>query len=151
MSESSRVAPHVQPSGGSSPLSDLCVRALRRFGNFAPYSGDEDVLMMFLEMANEIVEDVRAHPYWQSGQIDYYTDIEEVRPIPDQIVINGILFKFSEQQMSEKARLYGPKYFSTMSQILWERLNGNAPINVHVVDQPSSFIPQLRSMLSSGG
>ncbi|CAK9091020.1 Uncharacterized protein SCF082_LOCUS42900 [Durusdinium trenchii] len=101
-------------------------------------------------MANEIVEDVRAHPYWQSGQIDYYTDIEEVRPIPDQIVINGILFKFSEQQMSEKARLYGPKYFSTMSQILWERLNGNAPINVHVVDQPSSFIPQLRSMLSKG-
>lgn len=151
MAQRSKVSPHRQDlSSDYSTLDGLCVRALRRYGNFAPYSGDDDVLMMFIEMANEVIEDIRSHPYWQGGDIDYYTAITESRPVPDQIIQDGILYKFAEQQMSEKMQIYGQKYYNRMSQILWERLNGNAPINLHVVDQPTNFTPALRSMLETG-
>ena len=57
-----------------SPLEDLVRSALVRAGNFSPSRIDGEVMMMFIELANRVVEEVRRHPYWTGGDIDYYND-----------------------------------------------------------------------------
>ncbi len=145
----SQTNPHIIDS--NAPLRTLSMQALRRFGDFNATTIDGDVLLMFLEFANIVIDDVRQHPYAPrttysstSGDttttatsmdvIEYYRSIEETRPINDQIIVSGLLAHYSLQQGSEKAEIYMPAYFKTMNQQLWRELNGNTKIQMRVVD-----------------
>lgn len=132
----SEVTPHIKD--GHAPLAELINRALRRFGEFNPSTIDADLSLMMLEFANQVIEDTRAHPYWQGGRVPYYTSIHESRPIPDEIMISGLLVYYSGQQHSSKTELYLPLYTQRLNTVLWERMNGNAPIELTAPDGGTS-------------
>jgi hypothetical protein len=68
--------PHIRDV--YSPLQKLSMQALRRYGEFAPESVDGNVLLMFIDFANEIIEDVRVHPYFSDNyEIEYYTHMTD--------------------------------------------------------------------------
>lgn len=122
----SGINPHLQ--GEHSPLEDLCRRALRRYGDLAPDTVDGETILMFLDFANEIVEDIRAHPYGDMPSLDYYVSTTDIRPIPDIIVIDGLLMRYALQQGSRKAEIYAPKYYRTLNLTLYNRKYGSGPI-----------------------
>jgi len=110
------------------------MQALRRFGEFSPGTVDGDVLLMFIEFANMIIDDVRMHPYHDGTDIDYYTSVDEARAIDDQIIIAGLLYHYSLQQGSDKLQIYMPLYQRALNQQLWRKYNGNTRIQMRVVD-----------------
>ena len=61
MAEQSNTNPHIRES--NSPLQTLAMQALRRFGDFHPGTVDGDVMLMFLEFANMVIDEIRLHPY----------------------------------------------------------------------------------------
>lgn len=125
--------PHIKDT--YSPLEVLAFSALRRYGDFSPGSVDGDVMLMFVGFANEIIDEIRQHPYWDGSTLDYYKHQQDTRPIPDNIIVTGLMAKYAEQQFSEKYQIYAPKYARTMNQLLWTRLNGNTKISLRVYDK----------------
>ena len=81
--------------------------------------------MMMIELANRVVEDIRQHPYWVGGDIDYYQDTQERRPIPDLIMIDGLTAHYFIQQGSDKAMVFLQLYQANMTNILHDRSYGN--------------------------
>lgn len=149
MAETSNTNPHIRTK--HSPLRTLAMQALRRFGDFSPSTVDGDVLLMFIEFANIIIDEVRQHPYsprttttttvngqkvttTSANDVNYYTSADEVREIDDQIIVAGLLAHYALQQGSEKIQIYMPNYHRTMNQQLWNALNGNTQIRLRVVD-----------------
>tara|TARA_R110002074_G_scaffold1752_1_gene10345 strand:+ start:3383 stop:3913 length:531 start_codon:yes stop_codon:yes gene_type:complete len=118
-----------------SSLETLSRQILRRYGDMHPGTVDGDVILMFIEFANFIIEDLRAHPYWDSRDIDYYKHPEEVREIPDIVISAGLLFFYSEQQNSKKADTYGARYYRTMNSVLYNRKYGHQKIEMQAVDR----------------
>tara|TARA_B100000287_G_scaffold399358_1_gene417551 strand:- start:29078 stop:29761 length:684 start_codon:yes stop_codon:yes gene_type:complete len=118
-----------------SSLQTLVMQSLRRYGDMHPGTVDGEVIMMFIEFANLILEDLRAHPYWDNLEIDYYTHPTEHRQVPDQIMVAGLLYHYSVQQQSNKVEAYGPMYFRTMNRILFNRKYGNAKIELSPLDR----------------
>ena len=59
-----------------------------------------------LDLANEIVEEVRQHPYFDASttELDYYQHITDSRPISDLIIIHGLVYRYSVQQASRSRR-----------------------------------------------
>lgn len=125
--------PHIAEP--HSPLEALAFQALRRYGDMNPGTVDGETIMMFLEFANLIVEDLRSHPYWDAVYLDYYTHPQDVRPIPDPIMVAGLLAHYAAQQMSSKTEIYVPAYRKITAQILYNRKYGNGPIHMAVVDR----------------
>lgn len=121
-----------------SPLEDLVRSTLTRAGNFSPSRVDGEVMMMMIELANRVIEDVRQHPYWTGDEIDYYNDITEWRPIPDLIMIDGLTAHYFIQQGSDKAMVFLQLYQANMSNILHQRAHGNAPYVRSVMDGGSN-------------
>lgn len=120
---------------GYSPLSTLVMQALRRFGDFHPGTVDGDVMLMFLEFANAVIDDIRLHPYHDTTKpIDYYESTEEWREIPDPIIVNGLLYHYALQQGSDKLQMYMPLYNNTLNSQLWQYLNGNTKLQMRVMD-----------------
>lgn len=139
MSERSVHNPHLTEP--YSELQTLVMTALRRYGDGAPGAIDGELMMMFLGFANDIIEEVRAHPYWEAltqkglaPALDYYTHPTDIRPIPDQIIVNGLIYYYALQQLSEKAGPAGPNYTRVMAQKLWQMLTGGARPQFTVVD-----------------
>ena len=149
MAETSNTNPHIRAK--YSPLRTLAMQALRRFGDFNPSTVDGDVILMFLEFANMVIDDIRQHPYaarstttttvngqkvttTSANDINYYTSPDETREIDDQIIVAGILAHYAVQQGSEKIQIYMPNYYKTLNQQLWNELNGNTQIRLRVVD-----------------
>lgn len=132
-------------SDPNSPLETLALSALRRFGDGAADLADARTMLMMVDIANEIVEDIRAHPYWPQGiLVPYYVSVSDIRPIPDPIILNGLLAHYAVQQGSDKAQLYVPRYQRLMNQILWNRLSGSIQPRLHVIDNGShSGAPQV--------
>ena len=128
---SSESNPHIHDT--YSPLETLIFQALRRYGEFAPGSVDGESILMMIEFANLVIEDVRRHPYWDGTQLDYYQSQSDVRPIPDPIVVAGLLANLAVQQASQKSQIYLPLYYRQMNQILHTRNIGN--------DQPVMKLP----------
>ena len=95
-------------------------------------------MMMMIELANRVVEDVRQHPYWTGGDIDYYADITQSRAIPDMIMIDGLTAHYFIQQGSEKAMIFLQLYQAGMNNILNERTNGNKAYTRTITDGGSS-------------
>lgn len=110
-----------QFNGEFSPLSALVTRAIRRYGEAHPGTVDGDTMLVFLDFANEIIEEIRTHPYWTGGELPYYTHQTETRPIPDAIMVAGLMALYGEQQYSEKAKVYTAKYYSTLNRVLAHR------------------------------
>lgn len=138
MAQNSQLNPHLDGETYSE-LSGIITRAFRRYGNSAPDTEDGDTRLMFLDFANEIIDDIRVHPYWDGGAIDYYKAINEVRPIPDIIIQQGLLFKYAVQQTSQKQGPQGSIYFKTLNQVLYTRKYGNEAITMKVVDGGSNL------------
>jgi len=117
-----------------SPLNTLAMQAIRRFGDFHPGTIDGDVMLMFMEFANIIIDEIRQHPYHDGTEIDYYQSPTDVREIPDPIIVAGILYHYAMQQGSEKLQFYMPAFHRTLNQQLWHKVNGNTKIRAHIVD-----------------
>ncbi len=125
--------PHI-----SEPYSDLealIFQALRRYGDMHPGTVDGEVMLMFVEFANLVIEDLRGHAYWDNPEIDYYTHPQQQRAIPDSIMVSGLLYHYSVQQQSNKIEAYGPMYFKMMNRILYQRKYGSGPIEMSPWDK----------------
>ena len=121
-----------------STLEALVMQTLRRYGDMHPGTVDGEVMMMFVDFANLIIEDLRAHPYWENPEIDYYVHMQETREIPDPIMIAGLLYQYSIQQQSNKIEAYGPMYFKTINRILYNRKYGSGQIEIRPWDRKVS-------------
>lgn len=113
-----------------STLETLVFQALRRYGDMHPGTVDGEVMMMFIEFGNLIIEDLRGHPYWENPEVDYYTHPSETRDIPDNIMVAGLLYHYSVQQQSNKIEAYGPMYFKMMNRILYQKKYGSGKLEV---------------------
>ncbi len=103
----------------SSPLEALVLRALRRYGEMSPSTKDAETILMFMDYANSILDDVMAHPYWQKGVvIPYYSHHTERRPVPDTVVLSGLIALYSVDQTSAKAKSYLADYYNRLNQVL---------------------------------
>lgn len=133
--------PHIRD--GNSPLDSLAASALRRYGEFTPGVIAGDVASLFIEFANEIIDDVNDSPYRKDkADIEYYISIHEAREVHDQIIIDGLVAYFAVQQGSEKQGLYIAKYYRTLNRLLWQawaRENGGASkkFEASAVDRPA--------------
>ncbi|MEK9747194.1 MAG: hypothetical protein VW443_00485 [Pseudomonadales bacterium] len=125
-------SPHL--SEPYSNLETLAMQALRRYGDMHPGTVDGEVMLMFLEFANMIIEDLRSHPYWENAEIDYYVHMQEWREVPDTIMVAGLLYHYSIQQQSNKIEAYGPLYFKTTNRVLYNRKYGSGKIQVQPWD-----------------
>ena len=144
MAEYSVVKPFESEQGKFTPLEGLVRSALVRAGNFSPSRIDGEVMMMMVELANRVVEEVRRHPYWTGGDIDYYNDPTQTREIPDMIMIDGLTSHYLIQQGSEKAMVFLQMYQANLADILWDKYRrkdnkiGNDEIIVSVTDGGSN-------------
>jgi len=129
----SSLSPHIREP--FSPLSELATRALRRYGDMSPGTVDGAVMELLLDFSHDIIEDLRAHPYFTNLDIDYYKQQDECREIPDPIVVTGLLAYYAEQQGSKKAEMLMAKYRHTMSSILYNRKYGHEKIEFQAVDK----------------
>ena len=132
MAEQSNLNTHI--GDNHSPLETLAMQALRRFGDFHTGTIDGAVMLMFIEFANMIIDDVRVHPYHDGTDIDYYTSSTDIRKVPDPIIIQGLLYHYSLQQASDKVSIYMPMYNKGLNQHMWQALNGNTKIQMKVTD-----------------
>jgi hypothetical protein len=121
-----------------SPLDTLAMQALRRYGDFNPGTVDGDTILMFIEFANMVLDEIRAHPYWPNDDLPYYEAITDARPVPDPVIIAGLLFHYAVQQQSDKAESYAPLYYKGLNLHLWHQLNGNTPIHLRQVDETAT-------------
>lgn len=141
MAESSVTNPQIVEPNSS--LEQLAITALRVYGDFSPGSTPGETMLLFLTLANFVIDEIRSHPYWDGSKLDYYTHIQDTRPIPDHLMLSGLLAKYAAQQRSDKVQIYQPMYISTLNNLLWYRKNGNTPISMTVVDGGShpSYAP----------
>ena len=121
------------------------MQSLRRYGDMHPGTVDGEVIMMFVEFANLVLEDLRSHPYFDNIEVDYYTHPTEHRNIPDQIMVAGLLYNYAVQQQSNKVEAYGPMYFRTMNRILYNRKYGNSKIEISPHDRGSDNLCSNRA------
>lgn len=138
MAEYSVQKPFAAGRGSHSPLENLVRSALVRSGNFSPARVDGEVMMLMIELANRVIEDIRRHPYWEGGDIDYYIDQTQIRAVPDIVMIDGLTAHYMIQQGSEKAALAMRLYQSNMSDILFERKYGNNELCIEITDGGSN-------------
>lgn len=138
MSEQSVIKPFAAGKEKFSPLEDLVRSALVRAGNFSPSRIDGEVMMMMIELGNRVIEDVRKHPYWTGGEVDYYNDPTQNRPIPDLVMIDGLTAHYLLQQGSDKAMVFLQIYQSNLTDILWTRNYANNKITVNIKDGGSN-------------
>lgn len=116
-------------ANGYTPLGTLAERALRDFGNHAANRATGDVMLAMLDWANEIIDELRLHPYGQGtlANLPYYTSLTETRPIPDQVVKAGLLAKYALQQGSERAMVLMTLYHQAMNRALYWLAHGGNP------------------------
>lgn len=137
MTETSESNPHLG-DGDYSSLEALIVQSLRRYGDFNSRNADGETILLLLDLANSVIDDIRTHPYWDGSVLDYYRSPTEARSIPDAIMKAGLRFYYAEQQDSKKAQSAAAFYLRTLNSQLWYRLNGNTPIQMRVTDGGSN-------------
>lgn len=127
-----------QIKDGFSPLEQVALRAIRRYGESSPSTGDGESMLTMVDMANEVIDDLLVHPYWPEGvTIPYYESQFEARDIPDNLLQSGLLAKIAIDLQSKKAPAYTNAYISRMNSILYRMKYGPAPARpeMTVVDQ----------------
>ncbi len=136
--QESIIKPFAAGSKKNTPLEDLVRSALTRAGNFSPSRIDGEVMMMMIELANRVVEEVRKNPYWTGGDIDYFNDPTECRHIPDMIMIDGLTAHYLIQQGSDKAMVFLQMYQANLTDILHHEAHGNKGYTVTIKDGGSN-------------
>ena len=118
------------------------MRALRRYGEMSPTTLDGDTFLTFIDYANSVLDDVMAHPYWQKGvTIPYYTHQTDCRPVPDHVVLTGILSRFAADSESKKAQQYVGEYYLRLNQLMArERFGVGAEFEMQAVDYPEGGV-----------
>lgn len=118
------------------PLDALVLRTLRRYGEMSPSTTDAEAMLMFMDYANAIVDDVMEHPYWQKGVgIPYYNHTTEKRSVPDNIMIAGLLAKYAFDKSSQKAGKYEQDYYKRLNQVLARvKFGVGAEFSIQVID-----------------
>lgn len=126
----------------NAPLDSLIERALRRYGSFSSSSIDGDYRLLMLDFANKVIDDIRQHPYFDPTliPIDYYIATAEVRQVPDEIIVAGMMYYYAMQQESTKIKMYGPEYFRAMNSILYDIKYGNGIISQGEMDGPNGGV-----------
>lgn len=130
--------PHLA-EGGFSPLDALVRQALRQYGDFAVSTVDGELALMLMEFANLVLDEIEQHPYWTADEeLEPYQALTDIRPVPDPIIVSGLLAHLSIQQQSEKQKTYFPLFQRMLNSQLWRRLNGNTAIRVRPMDGGSN-------------
>ena len=113
-------------AAATSPLETLARQALRRYGDNAAGVVEAEALLMFIELANLVVDDFRMHPYGTSDDllVAYYDALQDARPIPDNIMVQGLLFQYALQQADERMQLYSGQYYKTLNTEMLRRKDG---------------------------
>lgn len=113
-------------AAATSPLETLARQALRRYGDNAAGVVEAEALLMFIELANLVVDDFRMHPYGTSDDllVAYYAALQDARPIPDNIMVQGLLFQYALQQADERMQLYSGQYYKTLNTEMLRRKDG---------------------------
>ena len=140
--------PHIKDD--YAPLNELIARAIRRFGDFSSSSITGDVQNMFIEFANDVIEEYRSHPYYDGRELAYYKSANESRPVPDVIMLAGLIAHYSFQQMSEKTPGYQTLFYKTMNRNMWHDLNGNTAIQMRPMDGGSNSLLSEPTEVTSG-
>lgn len=137
----------------NSPLETLARQALRRYGDNAAGVVEAEALLMFIELANLVVDDFRMHPYGTSldHAIDYYHSLQDARQIPDNIMIQGLLFHYSLQQASDRAQVYTGLYYQTLNREMLRRKDGVKSYSFIPTDGGSSPDARTSDFNSSTG
>ncbi len=128
-------SPHLTDSDYS-PLEALALRALKRFGESAPSTVDAETMLMFIDFANEMVADIRNHPYYDNTiELRDYTHVQDNRPVADIIVVAGLLYRYAEQQDSRKQEKYEGRYWHLLNQGMYYLMtNGSINLELQAVD-----------------
>ena len=114
-----------------SPLQSLITSVLRRFGAFNPDVVQGDVALMFLEMANEIINDWNLHPYTEDlDVVPDYVDVNEAREIPDRVMFQGLLFLYLSQQGSERTGFEQDRYYQTLNEEAYKIYSGGKSVKI---------------------
>jgi hypothetical protein len=91
---------------------------------------------MFIDLANEVIDEIHVHPYW-SGLIPYYNHQSEFRPIPDTIILAGLISKLARDRGSAKAARYEAEYMTRMNSVLYTRKFGTPDgLEISALDRP---------------
>ena len=124
------------------PLEQLSLRALQRYGEMSASTVEGEVQLMFLEYANSVLEDIMAHPYWTKGvDIPYYLHQTDARPVPDVVMVAGLLARFASDQESKKAGFYAGEYYVKLNQILARLKFGvGAEFEMQQIDYPQGGV-----------
>lgn len=125
--------------GDPSTLETLALLALRRFGETSVSSMEGDALALFVLYGNEVIDDIRAHPYTSPGtELRYYAHITERRAIPDHLLVAGLLARHARDQKSKKADEYMGAYFSKLNQALMTaKFGSGAVFEISAIDMPA--------------
>ena len=114
-----------------SPLEDLIIKVLRRYGEFHPSSVDGEVYLMMIDFANSVLLDYNTHPYRTGDtEIADYISLSEARDLPDEIVMSGLIYYYSVQQMSQKMNAYRAVYYDNLHRITYHNKFGNKAITI---------------------
>lgn len=139
-------APHVAAGGENAPLSELIRQGLALMGDASSKRSTGDLELLMLFFANQIVDEVRAHPYWDGTAIPYYVSTTDKREIPDTIIVTGLSAKYATQQVSQKAAalLNGPSgYYKTLNRKLLELKVGlNATFEMRPIEQADGSVAE---------
>ena len=144
-------------AAATSPLETLARQALRRYGDNAAGVVEAEALLMFIELANLVVDDFRMHPYGTSHDhlVEYYRSLQDARAIPDNIIVQGLLFQYALQQADERMQLYSGQYYKTLNSEMLRRKDGVKKYNLIPTDGGSSpdarvsdFNPQTGALIS---
>lgn len=129
--------PQTLPGGPYSEMKLVVANAMNLWGVSHASVLDGTASHIFLLFANAVIEDVNSHPYWENNpQLDYIQSLTEACPIPDLIMVYGLLAHYAAQQRNaDGIQLFKPQYDRALNQMLWNRLNGNTPIEVRPVDR----------------
>jgi hypothetical protein len=118
------------------PLEQLAQRAISRLGELGVSTVEAETYLKFIDYANAILDDVMAHPYWEKGkEIPYYNHQTEKRPVPDTVMVPGLLARFAADMDSRKAQVYFGEYYNRLNQVLtrW-KFGVGAEFEMQVVD-----------------
>lgn len=131
------LSPHLT-DGSNSSLSYLSGRAIAQSGEMSQSTTEGDVSLLMLDWANEIVDDIRSHPYYDNVPVlGYYTSLEDKRPIADTLMISGLLAKYMVWLGSKKAPEKEARYFARLNQqMYYAATGGSIALELQVVDQP---------------
>lgn len=134
------------------PLERLINQALVRYGDYFPETSDGEVSSVMLQYANEVIEEIRQHPYASDEDINrrYYNSITEKRSVPDPIMIIGMAFHYATDQLSAKSQPLGRRYYQLLNSIMWRKLNGNTALQVRVTDGGSHKSYGPESQVTNG-